>query len=71
MEEQQGKGGFGGQEGEGPPTLVSHLNPEPGPAPSLSIADGSGSESVKSLRRKKTHIHLKSSEEAKSAAVQQ
>lgn len=42
----------------GSPTLLSHLNPELGPAPSLSIVDGSGSESVKSLRRKETHVHL-------------
>ncbi len=40
----------------GSPTLLSHLNP--GPAPSLSIVDGSGSESVKSFRRRETHVHL-------------
>lgn len=43
---------------KGSPTLLSHLNPEPGPAPSLSIVDGSGSESVKSFRRRETHFHL-------------
>lgn len=45
-------------EGEGSPTLLCHLYPEPGPAPSLSWVDGSGSESVKSLRRRETHVHL-------------
>lgn len=54
VEEQQGRLGGKGSS----PTLLSHLNPEPGPAPSLSIVDGSGSESVKSLRRRETHIHL-------------
>lgn len=43
----------------GSPTLLSHLKAsEPGPDPSLSIVDGSGSESVKSLRRRETHVHL-------------
>lgn len=58
VEEQQGQAGWGRTSS---PTLLSQLNPEPGPAPSLSRVDGSGSESVKSLRRRETHIHLSKS----------
>lgn len=52
------QGRFGGKGGKGSPTLLSHLNAESVPDPSLSTVDGSGSESVKSLRRRKTHVHL-------------
>lgn len=52
------QGRFGGKGGKGSPTLLSHLNAVPGPDPSLSTVDGSGSESVKSLRRRETHVHL-------------
>lgn len=52
------QGRFGGKGGKGSPTLLSHLNAESVPDPSLSTVDGSGSESVKSLRRRETHVHL-------------